>query len=343
MPIRFQIANLVSANMVEFPHMLALSRALTVVATLVVSTAAVAAETWPKTSIHVVVPFAPGSIVDLIPRVIFERVSADIGVPVLIENRPGAGGTIGAATVARSIPDGDTLLVNSNAQVVAPLIHPNFPYSPLGDFSPIAALVVYPNVLVVPKSGSATSLQEFVRMAKASKNKVTFASLGPDSATYMNAERFRMSAGFDAISVTFNGAPAAIREVMAGRVDFCFCAVGTTLPYIRDGSLIPLAVGTPTRTPLLPDVPTTTEAGFSGSDYTPWLGLFAPAHTPADVEAKIYETVTDAMGTKSIEQKLEILGATPMAVSRDQLDSFLVSETNLNSALLQQLGGPTFR
>jgi tripartite-type tricarboxylate transporter receptor subunit TctC len=295
------------------------------------------AKTWPAKPLHVVVPFAAGSLADIVPRIVFDRVSAQLHEPVAIENRPGAGTTIGAATVARASPDGYTILVNSNAQVVAPLLYANLPYQGADDFVAIALLGTYPNVLVMAPSKHIGTLGEFVRAAKARNGDFTFASLGVGSATYMNAERFRLSVGYDAIHVPFKGAPAAIREVMEGRVDYCFCGVGTTLPLIRQGKLVALAISTRKRSPLLPDVPTTVEAGFPASDYTPWLGLFAPTHTPRKVIERLHDEVVETLQASQTREKLSKLGIEPFIMSVSGFDAFVKREATLNKALVEAL------
>lgn len=297
-----------------------------------------AGEAWPERPIHVVVPFGGGSLADLVPRIVFDRVSQRIGKTIVIDNRPGAVGTIGAAFVAASNPDGYVFLVNSNAQVNAPLLYANLPYNAEQDFSPVALLVTYPDALIISPSKHITTLGQFVRVAKARKDGLTFAAFGTGSAAYMTAERFRLRAGYDAVQVPFKSAPAAIREVMEGRVDFCFCGVGTSLPFIRAGKIVALAVSARTRSPLLPDVPTTLEAGFPESEYTPWLGLFAPARTPRDVVAHLHDEIAAALEDSEVRDKLIAIGTEPAPMSGAEFDSFLERDRGLNASLVMELG-----
>lgn len=292
---------------------------------------------WPEKAIHVIVPFGAGSLADLVPRIIFDRVSERIHQPIIIENRPGAGGTRGATAVAASSPDGYTILVNSNAQVNAPLLYAHLSYR-AGDFAAVAALVTYPDALIIAPSKHITTLKQFVRVAKARKDGMTFAAFGIGTAAYMSAERFRLSTGYDAIHVPFKGAPAAILEVVEGRVDYCFCGVGTSLPFIRQGSLLALAVSTPTRSPLLPDVPTTIEAGFPDSDYTPWIGLFAPAQTSRDVIERLHDEVIAALKERSVQAKLTALGTDPAVMSISKFEAFVEHDAALNKRLINALG-----
>jgi tripartite-type tricarboxylate transporter receptor subunit TctC len=292
---------------------------------------------WPERTIRVIVPFGAGSLADLVPRIIFDRVSQRIHQPIIIENRPGAGGMLGAAAVAASSPDGYTLLANSNAQVTAPLLYTNFSHR-AHDFTAVALLVTYPDALIIAPSKHLATLDQFVHAAKAHKGGLTFAAFGIGSAAYMNAERFRLRAGFDAIQVPFKGAPAAILEVMVGRVDYCFCGVGTSLPLIRQGRLTALAVGTQRRSPLLPDVPTTVEAGYSDSDYTPWIGLFAPARTPQAIIVRLHDEVVAALKERSVHDKLTALGTDPALMSISEFTAFVEQDAALNKRLVKALG-----
>jgi tripartite-type tricarboxylate transporter receptor subunit TctC len=296
-----------------------------------------AGETWPERPVHVVVPWGGGSLADLVPRIIFDRISPRIGQSVVIENRPGAGGTIGAAVVAQSTPDGYILLVNTNAQVNAPLFYTKLSYDPARDLIPVALLATYPDALVVASSTHIGTLEQFVRAAKTRKNGLTFAAFGAGSAAYMGAERFRLAAKYDAVQVPFKGAPAAIREVMEGRVDFCFCGVGTSLPFIRDGKLTALAISTPARSPLLPNVPTTLEAGFLNSDYTPWIGLFAPAHTQPDIVRRLHDAVVAALGEPSVREKLAAIGTEPVVMSTAEFEAFAERDFALSKTLVEAL------
>jgi len=294
-------------------------------------------ESWPEKPLHVVVPWGGGSLADLVPRIIFNRVSRRIGQSVVIENRPGAGGTIGAAIVAQSNPDGYLLLVNSNAEVNAPLFYSRLSYDPARDLVPIALLATYPDALVVASSTHIATVEQFVRVAKARKDGLTFAAFGAGSAAYMGAERFRLAAKYDAVQVPFKGAPAAIREVMEGRVDFCFCGVGTSLPFIRDGKLTALAVSTPARSPLLPNVPTTVEAGFPDSDYTPWIGLFAPARTPPEIIQRLHDAVVATLGEPDVREKLAAIGTEPAVMSTAEFEALANRDLALSKRLVEAL------
>ena len=254
-----------------------------------------------------------------------------------MENRSGAGSTIGAALVAKSAPDGYTILANGAGQAIVPFLYKDLPFDPRHDFVALAPLASYANVLVVSPAKGIKDLRQFVDWAQAKRGALTVAGQ-VGSALYMTAERFNRTAGIEAIHVPFRGATAAISEVAAGRVDYCFCGVGTTLPYIRSGKLLALAVSTTRRAPSLPDTPTTLEAGFADSDYTPWLGLFAPAGTSLQIVQKINSAVRKAEETPAVLAKFERLALLPMTMSPDEFDAFIRKEMALNSSLVKGLG-----
>ena len=220
-------------------------------------------------TIKVIVPFAAGSIVDVVPRIVFAEIAARSNHVFVIENKPGAGSIIGSAVVAGANPDGETVLATSSSLVIAPILHPAG-MATERRLSAVTSLGVISDVLVANPTIGAKTVHQFVAWAKS--RRATFASLGVGSAIYMNAERFAKSADISVTNVSFTGAQQALSEVVAGRVDFCFCAIGTAIPYIRSGKLTALAVSTRRRSMLLPDVPTTLEAGYKDSDYAPWLG-----------------------------------------------------------------------
>lgn len=295
-------------------------------------------QTWPQKPIRVIVPFGAGSIIDTVPRVVFNQVSAQLHVAIIIENRPGAGSTIGAAMAAKSEPDGYTLFVNSNALAIAASVYPHLSYSAARDFSAIIPLGVTTNVLVISPAKGIRTLREFVDAAKTGHRAFTFATLGAGSVMDMSAERFRFSAGFEATQVPFRGALEALTEVAEGRVDYCFCAIGTVLPFIRDGRLLALAVSVPNRSALLPDVPTTLEAGFANSDFTFWLGVFAPANTPRDVILKLNREIRRALQLPAVHEKLAKLGIEPFVMSSSEFDAYVKHEINIDASLVKAIG-----
>ena len=218
-----------------------------------------------------------------------------------------------------------------------PFLYKDLPFDPRHDFVAVAPLAAYANVLVVSPAKGVKNLDQFVDLAQAKRGALTVAGQ-VGGAMYMAAERFNRSAGIDATHVPFKGAAAAISEVAAGRVDYCFCGTGTALPYIQGGKLLALTVSAVRRVPSLPDTPTTLEAGFADTNYTPWLGLFAPAGTPPEVVRRINGAVQSAEETTAMRAKFERLAITPMTMSPDGFDAFVRKEMALNSFLIKALG-----
>jgi tripartite-type tricarboxylate transporter receptor subunit TctC len=212
-----------------------------VLAVLLVAPAA-SADTWPSKPIRAIIPFGAGSATDVIPRIVFDQLSQQLGQSIVVENRGGAGGTIGAAAVAKSDPDGYTLLVHSSAHTITPSLYPNLSYDTAKDFVAVGAIGSVPNVLIISPSKGLTNIKDFVAKAKANPGTFNFASVGIGSAVHLSAERFRVSAGYEAVHVPFKGGADALTEVIAGRVDYYFCPIATALPHIKDGKLLGLAV-----------------------------------------------------------------------------------------------------
>jgi tripartite-type tricarboxylate transporter receptor subunit TctC len=300
--------------------------------------AAVQAQAYPAKSIRVVVPFTPGSGTDITARAITDRLGANMGQTVVVENRPGAGSTIGAGLVAKADPDGYTLLVNSSSHTVVTWTYQNLSFDPIKDLAAITPLGALPNVLVVSPSKNFKSVRDLVAYAKANPGKVNYASAGLGSATHLNAERFRLGAGFTGEHIPFKGTPEAQTEVMTGRVDMYFSPVVSALPQVKEGKLQALAVGTPRRSAVLPDLPTTIEAGVPNSDYTFWVGMFAPAKTPRDIVNRIYQETVKAMQSPDVKERLLKLGAEPMPLTPEQFDAYVRDETASNQALVKAAG-----
>src|SRR5262245_63314064 len=238
------------------------------------------AQNWPTKPIKAYIPFSAGSATDIIPRAVFERLSADLGQPIVVENRGGAGGTIAVGAVVKAEPDGYTILANSSAHTVAPSIIDNIPYDTAKDLSAVVTLGKNANILVVSPAKGWKTAADLVAAAQARPGTINYASAGVGTATHISAERFRQSAGFQATHVPYRGGPEALADIFGGRVDFYYCPISTALPLLRDGRLVALAASTPQRASALPDVPTSLEAGYANSDYTVWYGVFMPVKTP---------------------------------------------------------------
>ncbi len=296
------------------------------------------AQTWPAKSLRVVVPFTAASATDTIARIVSERLSAQFGHNVVVENRPGAGGTIGVGTIARAEPDGYSILVHSSSFTVTPTTYPNTPYNTLRDFSGITPLANLPNVLVIAPSRNIRSVKDLVAAAKAKSGTLTYASAGAGSATQLNAERFRLGAGFEGVHVPFKGTPEALTEILTGRVDYYFCPVISVLQFIKDGKLLALAAGSTKRSSALPDVPTTLEAGIPNSDYNFYVGMMVPSKTPRAVVFAIYEHTVKALQTPETRERMGKLGAESMLMNPSEFDAYIRKEIASNAALVKAAG-----
>lgn len=295
-----------------------------------------AQQKWPVKAIRAMVPFGPGSTIDIIGRIVLEPLSAALGQPIVVENRGGAGGSIGTALVAKAEPDGYTLLIQASAHSAAPAVYPNLPYDAARDFSGVVVFGTVPNVTVISPAKGIKTLKELVEAAK--KGSFTFASAGVGSATHWAAERLRLAAGFEAVHVPFRGGPEALTEVATGRVDFMSIGISSGLPFIRSGRLIPLAVSTLKRSSALPDVPTTTEAGYPDSDYTFWNGMLVPAKTPRAIVERLYTEMQKVLRQPSVMEKLNTQGVEPMPLTPAEFDAMIAKEVKNNIALVKALG-----
>ena len=282
---------------------------------------------WPAGQpIRLVVPFTAGSGTDIVARLVAERLGPALGTSVIVDNKPGAGGTLGAALVAKAPADGFTLLVHSAGHLVNPSIYPNLSYDTLKDFAGITPMASLPNVLVTTP-GKFNDVKDLVAQAKAKPGGFNYASAGNGSATHMNAEVFRLAAGIQAQHVPFRGTPEAMTEVMGGRIDWFFAPMVSALPLIQSGKLKALAVGTGKRSAVQPSLPTTVEGGVPGSEYLFWVGLFAPAKTPKPVVDALQAEVAKIMASSELKERLDKLGAEPFTMPSAQFDKFIVDET----------------
>jgi tripartite-type tricarboxylate transporter receptor subunit TctC len=296
------------------------------------------AQVWPtRQPIRLIIPFPPGSAIDSVARPVFDVVSRRIGQSMVFESRPGAGGTLGMAAVAKAEPDGYTLLVNSSVHSITPSTYSRLPYDTVRDFAAVIPLAQFPNVLVVPPSRFKT-VQELVAAGKAKPGALTYGSGGVGAATHLNAERFRLSAGFTALHVPFKGAPEALREILGDRIDFYFAPILSAVPLVESHEIRGLAVSSLKRSATLPDIPTTLESGYPDSDYVFWIGLFAPAATPRDIVERLHDETAKALNDPVIKNALAKLGADPMEMTPTQFDGFVRSEIGVIAGLVKAAG-----
>jgi tripartite-type tricarboxylate transporter receptor subunit TctC len=302
--------------------------------------ASASAQTWPSKPIHAIIPFGPGSAVDIVPRIVFEQMASQLGQSIVVENRAGAGGTLGSAIVARAEPDGYTMLVHSSAHTITPALYSKLGYDIVRDFVTVGAIGSVPNVMIMAPSKGFKTVQDYVKAAKADPKMSNYAALGVGSAVHLSAERFRLSAGFDAQMIPFKGGAEGLTEVIAGRVDFYFCPIATALPHVKEGRLLGLAVSSPQRAAALPEIPTTLEAGYVDSDYTFWMGIFMPAKTPPAIVARMHSELVKALATPSVKERLAKLGVEPMPLSAEQFDAQVKSEVGVYAVFAKKAGLP---
>ena len=310
-----------------------LSATLTV---LVLSHGSAFSQNWPNRAVRLIVPFPAGGAVDVLARTVFDKVSAQLGQAFVIENRLGAGGTIGSAAVAKAAPDGYTILVNSSSHTVAPALFGNLSYDAVGDFHGVIPLASLPTVMFVSTNKGYKDIGAFVAAAKAKS--LTYGSGGVGNATHLNAERFMLSAGFQAVHVPFKGSPEALSEVLAGRIDFSFSALLPAMALLDDGRLKALAVSSMARATALPNVPTTTEAGYPNSDYSFWAGVMVPKNAPRSIIETLYRETEKALELPDVKAKIRTLGADPMPMTSAEFDKLLADEVRINKELVTSAG-----
>jgi tripartite-type tricarboxylate transporter receptor subunit TctC len=290
---------------------------------LALSSGAALAQAYPSRPIKFLVPFSPGSGTDIIARTVGEAMSKNIGQPVIVENKPGAGGTIAAAQVARGEADGYTVLIHSSGHALNPAIYPNLPYDTLRDLTGITPLASMPNVLVVSPARGWKTVADLVAATKAKPGQLNYASAGIGSATHMNAEKFRLQAGLEAQHVPFKGTPEALTDVIGGRNDWFFAPLSAALPLVREGKLQALAVSTPTRAAVLPAVPTSVEAGVPGSDYIFWVAMIVSSATPPAVMQRLHDEALKVLADRDVKERLAGLGAEPFPLAQDAFNAFI--------------------
>lgn len=293
------------------------------------------AQAYPNKPIKFVVPFSAGSATDIVARTVAEAMGKTMGQTILIENKLGAGGTIAAAQVAKSDPDGYTILVHSSGHALNPSIYPNLGYDTLKDLTGVTALAAIPNVLVVNPAKGWKTQADLIAAVKAKPDQFNYASAGVGSGTHMNAEIFRIQAGIDALHVPYKGTPDAMTNVIGGSNDWFFAPLASALPLIRDGKLQALSVSTKQRASTLPQVPTSIEAGLPGSDYTLWIGMIAPSATPQPILRKLYKEASKALNNPEIKERMAKLGADPMPMSSDAFNAYIKSEIEVAARIVK--------
>ena len=305
-----------------------MKRLIFAAAALLATGAVLAQAAYPSKPIRFLVPFTAGSGTDLIARTVADTMGKSMGQTIIIENRPGAGGTIAAGQVAKGEADGYTVLVHSSGHALNPAIYSTIGYDTLKDLSGITPLAALPNVLVVNPAKGWKSVADLVAAAKAKPGQLNYASAGVGSATHLNAEKFRLQAAIEALHVPYKGTPEAMTNVIGGSNDWFFAPLASALPLVKDGKLQALAVSTPARSPALPQVPTTIEAGVAGSDYTFWVGMIVASNTPAPVVKRLHEEALKALANPEVKERMNRLGADPFPMSVEAFNAFIRTEVD---------------
>jgi tripartite-type tricarboxylate transporter receptor subunit TctC len=296
------------------------------------------AQSYPTKPVRLIISFTAGSSTDIVARIVMAKVSEYWGQPAVIENRAGAGGSIGSNAVAKAAPDGYTLLVNSSAHAVNPAIYARLPYDTLKDFVDVVPLTVQPNVLVVNATSPFRTLMELVESARAHPGALNFGHAGLGSGTHLNTERFIAAAGMKVTQVPFKGTPEVISALLSDSVHCYWTPISAGMSAIKGGKLRALAVSSARRNPTLPEVPTTGEAGVPGADSPLWFGVWAPAGTPGAIVQKISADVRKALADPGVRQKLIALGNDGMDLSPAEFQKFVRDEINAYQRVITAAG-----
>jgi tripartite-type tricarboxylate transporter receptor subunit TctC len=296
------------------------------------------AQAYPSKAIRIIVPFTPGSATDVMGRLVGERLNAAWGQPVIVDNKPGAGGSIGIREGARSEPDGYTMILVSSGHAVNHVLYKDLGYDTLKDLSAVAMLGSLPSVLIVPPTLPVNSVKELVAMLKSKPGQYNYATAGVGSGAHVSLEKFNVAAGVKAVHVPLKGTPPILAETMAGRIEYAMVPAVSGMGPVRDGKVKALAVSTSQRVAALPNVPTLGEAGFADGESTFWLALLAPAKTPAEIVAKVNGEVNRALRSTEVKERLAKLGTEPMAMSPAESDAFIAREYHELGKIMRDAG-----
>ena len=318
--------------------MLITSKAVKCLATLLIclsfsniahSQAAKTNTAWPKQAIKIVVTFTPGGATDILARVLAESWQKSLGVPVLVENRPGYGGNIGADLVAKSEPDGYTLLIGTvGIHAINGALYDKMSFHPINDFTPISFLASTPNVLVVNKKLGVNNLHELIELAKAKPNELTFGSSGVGTSLHMSGELFKEMTGVQIRHIPYKGRAQSLPDLISGRISMLFDNLSSSLPLIKAGEVQALGVTTLKRSPVAPEIPTMAEQGLFGFEATSWFSLMAPANLPPDLQKRLNTLTRQTLNQTEVKNKLRASGLEPAPGSPQDLQKLIQSETN---------------
>ncbi len=300
--------------------------------------ASAAAESWPARTITLIVPFPAGGTTDIVARSLGQKLSDALHQPVVIDNRGGGGGTLGAAVAAKAAPDGYTFFISTIAHAIATSLYKQLPYDFEKDFIPITVIASVPNIVIVHPSVPVNSVKELIDYAKANPGKLNYGSAGNGSTEHLSAELFKSMAGVQMTHVPYKGGAPMMTDLLGGQIQIAIETSGSALPHVRGGKVRALAVTTATRSPALPDVPTVSEAGLVGYEMTTWYGILAPKGTPKEIVAKINQEVRAILKSPEMKKRLDEIGAEPGGISPDQFAAFIKSEIAKWAKLVKQTG-----
>jgi tripartite-type tricarboxylate transporter receptor subunit TctC len=299
----------------------------------------VAAQPWPSKPIKYIVPFAPGGTTDLLGRTLSEKLGVALGEPVVVENKPGAGGGVGADFTAKSAPDGYTIMGGTiSTHAINASLYSNLPYDPVRDFVAITLIARLPNMLVINPSIPARNVSELIALMKANPGKYTFASSGNGTSQHLSGELFKSMAGVDMQHIPYKGSPPALQDVVGGQVSMTFDNITTALPLAKAGKLRALAVTTATRSSAAPDVPTLAESGLPGFEVASWQGVFAPAATPPEIVRRLNTEIVKIINMPDVREKLTSLGAEPVGDTPEQFSAYVKAEVVKWSDVVKRSG-----
>lgn len=302
---------------------LGVARLTLAVLALVALTPAPRAQDFPSKPVHLLVPFPPGGAVDIVARTLADELGRRWPTNIIIDNRPGAGGTIAADAAAKAPPDGYTLIIAASGHAIVPFLYPKLPYDVFADFTPITLLGNSPNLALVRADSPIKTLPDLIAAARARPGQLSYGHAGNGTSPHLAGELLKVTAKIDITAVPYKGGAPALNDLLGGHIPLTFNNVPESIAMIRSGALRPLAVTTAKRTPILPDVPTFDEAGVKGYDTGVWWSLLAPAGLPADVKAKIYRDAADAMKSPVVKQRFETLGAVPVGSTPEELAALI--------------------
>ncbi|MDO9709172.1 tripartite tricarboxylate transporter substrate binding protein [Paracraurococcus lichenis] len=281
---------------------------------------------WPSRPVRFVVPYPPGGPTDILGRVVAARLAQDLKQPMVVENRPGASGTIGAEQVARAAPDGQAFLMNASIHVIIPHLNRSLPFDALTDFTPVTNMASVPLVAVVNPQLPVRSIPELVAYLKANPGRVSYASSGNASALHLAGEMFKLMTGTEMLHVPYRGAGPAVQDLISGSIQLMFDSIPSSAAAVRAGLLRPLAVTTATRVAAYPDLPTIAEAGVPGFEIATWYGIWAPPRTPMPVAQRLHQAVAAAVAAPEVRERLATLGAEPVADTPEDFSRFCARE-----------------